>query len=44
MRLLIKGGRVIDPANSLNAIMDLLLDEGRIVAWKKIWPMMQPKL
>ena len=32
MRLLIKGGRVIDPANGLNALMDVLLDEGRIVA------------
>jgi dihydroorotase len=35
MRLLIKGGRVIDPANGLDAIMDLLLDEGRILAVEK---------
>ena len=34
MRLLIKGGRVIDPAHGLNAIMDVLLEEGRIVAVK----------
>lgn len=30
MRLLIKGGQVIDPANGINAVMDLLVDEGRI--------------
>jgi dihydroorotase len=35
MRLLIKGGRVIDPANGLNAVMDVLLEEGRITAVEK---------
>jgi len=32
MKLLIKGGRVIDPANGLNAIMNILVEEGRIAA------------
>ena len=30
MRLLIKGGRVIDPANDLDQIMDLLIEDGLI--------------
>jgi dihydroorotase len=30
MRLLIKGGRVIDPANDLDQIMDLLIEDGFI--------------
>lgn len=35
MRLLIKGGRVIDPANGLNTIMNVLVEEGRIAAVEK---------
>jgi dihydroorotase len=35
MKLLIKGGRIIDPLNKINAIMDLLVDDGRIVAIQK---------
>jgi dihydroorotase len=30
MRLLIKGGQVIDPANDLDQIMDLLIEDGLI--------------
>lgn len=32
MRLLLKGGRVIDPANNIDGTRDVLVDEGRIVA------------
>ncbi|NLV22492.1 MAG: amidohydrolase family protein, partial [Syntrophomonadaceae bacterium] len=32
MKLLIKGGRVIDPANEINDIMDVLVEDGRIKA------------
>ncbi|MGE5392012.1 MAG: dihydroorotase [Deltaproteobacteria bacterium] len=32
MRLLIKSGQVIDPANGINEVMDLLVEDGRIVA------------
>lgn len=35
MKLLIKGGRVIDPANGLNAVMDVLVEENRIAAVDK---------
>ena len=31
MRILIKGGRVIDPANTVDEILDLLIDDGKIV-------------
>jgi len=31
MRLLIKGGRVIDPANDINALMDVLISDGKII-------------
>lgn len=30
MKLLIKGGRVIDPANEINDVMDVLIEDGRI--------------
>ena len=30
MKLLIKGGKVIDPANDINDIMDVLIEDGRI--------------
>jgi len=30
MKLLIKGGRVIDPANEINDFMDVLIEDGRI--------------
>lgn len=30
MKLLIKGGKVIDPANDINEIMDVLIEDGRI--------------
>ena len=30
MKLLIKGGRVIDPANEINDLMDVLIEDGRI--------------
>lgn len=32
MRLLIKGGQVIDPANGINEIMDILVEDGKITA------------
>jgi len=32
MRLLIKGGQVIDPANGINEVMDLLVEDGRVKA------------
>jgi len=31
MKLLIKGGRVIDPANSVDEVLDILTDKGKIV-------------
>lgn len=31
MRILIKGGRVIDPANAVDEILDLLIEDGKIV-------------
>ncbi len=31
MKLLIKGGRVIDPANDIDAIMDILVADGKII-------------
>lgn len=31
MRLLIKNGRVIDPANKLDKTMDILIDEGKVI-------------
>ncbi|MCX5779389.1 MAG: dihydroorotase [Firmicutes bacterium] len=34
MKLLIKGGRVIDPANDINAVMDVLIEDGLISAIK----------
>ncbi|HPF19840.1 MAG TPA: amidohydrolase family protein, partial [Syntrophomonas sp.] len=30
MKLLIKGGRVIDPANEINDVLDVLIEDGRI--------------
>jgi dihydroorotase len=38
MKLLIKGGRVIDPANSLDDTMDILVEDDRIVAVEKDLP------
>jgi dihydroorotase len=38
MKLLIKGGRVIDPANNINAVMDVLINNGKIAAIKKDMP------
>jgi dihydroorotase len=35
-RLLIRGGRVIDPAQSLDAVADLLLGDGRVVKLGKL--------
>jgi dihydroorotase len=32
MRILIEGGRVIDPANKLDAVVDVLIEDGRIAA------------
>jgi dihydroorotase len=32
MRILIEGGRVIDPANAVDGAVDVLIEEGRIVA------------
>ncbi len=31
MRILIKGGRVIDPANAVDEILDLLIEDGKII-------------
>jgi len=31
MKLLIKGGQVIDPANNINEVMDILIHDGKIV-------------
>lgn len=35
MRLLIKGGRIIDPANQRNEVADLLIEEGKIIGIEK---------
>jgi len=35
MRLLIKGGRIIDPANQRDEVADLLVEEGKIVRLEK---------
>ncbi|NLL17485.1 MAG: dihydroorotase, partial [Clostridia bacterium] len=35
MKLLLKGGRVIDPANELDRIMDVLIDNGKIAVVKE---------
>ncbi len=35
MQILIKGGRVIDPANKIDAIMDILVEDSRIVKVSK---------
>jgi dihydroorotase len=32
MRILIEGGRVIDPANSVDEVLDVLIEDGRIAA------------
>ncbi|MEW6106174.1 MAG: amidohydrolase family protein, partial [Bacillota bacterium] len=32
MRLLLKGGRVVDPQNGLDETMDVLIKEGKVVA------------
>jgi dihydroorotase len=32
MRILIEGGRVIDPANTVDAVLDVLIEDGRIAA------------
>jgi dihydroorotase len=32
MRILIEGGRVIDPANRVDAVLDVLIEDGRIAA------------
>ena len=29
-KILIRGGRVIDPANSVDSVLDLLIEDGRI--------------
>ena len=31
MKLLIKGGQVIDPANNINDVMDILIEDGKII-------------
>src|SRR5665647_136032 len=31
MKLLIKGGQVIDPANDINEVMDILIEDGKII-------------
>lgn len=35
MKLIIKGGRVIDPANKIDGILDVLVDKGKIVTVQK---------
>jgi dihydroorotase len=35
MRLLIRGGRVVDPANGVDEILDILVQNGIIVALKR---------
>jgi len=32
MRILIEGGRVVDPANTVDAVLDVLIEDGRIAA------------
>ena len=32
MRILIEGGRVIDPSNRVDAVLDVLIEDGRIAA------------
>ncbi len=36
MRLLITGGRVIDPANGVDDILDVLVEEGQILQVGKV--------
>jgi dihydroorotase len=43
-KLLIKNGRVIDPANHLDAIMDILVEEGKIAAIAKNIPVKTEKV
>ena len=31
-RILIRGGQVVDPANGVNAVLDVLIENGRIAA------------
>lgn len=31
MKLIIKGGRLIDPANNINEVMDVLIEDGKII-------------
>ena len=35
MKLLIKGGRVVDPANKIDGVFDLLIDKGKIISVRK---------
>ena len=35
MKLLIKGGRVVDPANKIDEVFDLLIDKGKIISVRK---------
>ncbi len=37
MRLLIKGGRVIDPANGVDEVLDILVEDGIIVELKRVF-------
>ena len=32
MKLLLKGGRVVDPANSIDGLFDVLVEDGKIAA------------
>ena len=38
MRILITGGRVIDPASALDEVVDLLIEDGRIIRIEKKVP------
>ncbi len=38
MKLLIKNGRVVDPANKIDGVLDILIDKGKIISVRKNIP------
>ncbi|MEW6381007.1 MAG: dihydroorotase [bacterium] len=44
MRIVIQGGRIIDPANNIDGLVDLLIEDGKIMAVEKNLPVTQDSL
>ena len=38
MKTLIKNGRVVDPSQQLDAVMDILVEDGKLKLWARILP------